>query len=91
MLQGIPTFMTNQTPTLDLRGTPNDNSATLRVFDKTGIAVAGMTYAPVFGTMGAAQQPVTLKAGYNNVCVWVAGGVPEVAESIKCIETAYLP
>jgi hypothetical protein len=91
MFQGVPTFTTNQMPTLNLRGTASDNSATLRVFDKMGNAVANMTYMPVFGISGAAQQIVTLKAGYNNICVWVAGGMPTVAESINCVEIAYLP
>ncbi len=91
MFQAVPTHVTMQTPTLNLRGTPNDATATLRVFDKAGNAVAGMTYVPVFGTTGSAQQMIVLKAGYNNVCIWVAGGAPDVAESINCVDIAYLP
>jgi hypothetical protein len=33
----------------------------------------------------------TLKAGYNRVCVWVAGGADTVAESVTCQTIAYLP
>jgi len=91
MFVNAPTRVTVQTPMLELRGTNNDATATLRVFDKAGNAVAGMTYTPVFGPNGTAQLSPVLKAGYNNVCVWVVGGLPGVDESINCVEIAYLP
>lgn len=91
MFVDVPTRVTVQTPILNLRGTNNDATATLRVFDKAGNAVAGMTYMPVFGPNGTAQVSPVLKAGYNKVCVWVDDGSFDVEESINCVEIAYLP
>jgi hypothetical protein len=86
---------TNQMLGIALRGTPNDATATLRVFDKAGNPVAGpgnvSTYTPTFGMTGEATVMPTLKAGYNKICVWVAGGGPSLAESINCQDIAYLP
>jgi hypothetical protein len=91
MFIDVPAWTTNQTPTITLRGTQSDNTSTLRVYDKLGNAVAGMTYQPVFGTNGLATVTPVLKAGYNKMCVWVAGGDPTVPESVNCVELGYLP
>jgi hypothetical protein len=95
MFVDLPTQTTTQMPAITLRGTPNDATATLRVFDKLGNPVAGpggvSTYTPTFGTTGQASVMPTLKAGYNKVCVWVVGSGPGVDESINCQEIAYLP
>lgn len=94
MFVDMPTRTTTQMLPISLRGTANDATATLRVFDKAGNAVMGpltSTYTPTFGTTGAAMVMPTLKAGYNRVCVWVAGGVESVPESVNCQDVAYLP
>jgi hypothetical protein len=95
MFVDLPPRTTNQMLGITLRGTPNDATATLRVFDKAGNPVSGpgnvSTYTPTFGTTGQASVMPTLKAGYNKVCVWVAGGGPSLPESINCQDIAYLP
>jgi hypothetical protein len=95
MLVDLPSRTTNQMLAITLRGTANDATATLRVFDKAGNPVSGpgnvSTYTPTFGTTGQASVMPTLKAGYNKVCVWVSGGGPGVDESINCQDIAYLP
>lgn len=92
MLVDLPIKTTTQMNNISLRGLANDNSSTLRVFDTMGNPVAGNSYAPVFGTTGSATvMNVVLKAGYNNVCVWVAGAAPDVDESVNCFSIAYLP
>lgn len=92
----LPTHTTVQKPMIDLRGTPGDDTATLRVFDKAGNVVVDSTtgtasYKPTFGGTGSAAVPAVLKAGYNRVCVWVAGGIDTIAESANCQTIAYLP
>jgi len=94
MFVDLPTRTTTQMLEISLRGTANDATATLPVFDKAGNPVMGpfaSTYTPTFGTGGVAKVMPTLKAGYNKVCVWVAGGGPSLPESINCQEVAYLP
>ena len=88
-----PTKVTLQQPTLMLRGTQNDSTATLRIFDKAEAVVPGGPYPVEFSNTdpGTATVSPTLKAGYNKVCVWVAGGSPNVPESINCVPIAYLP
>jgi hypothetical protein len=91
----LPTVTTNQMLGIALRGTPNDETALVRVFDKAGNPVSGpnsvSTYPLTFGTSGGTMVMPTLKAGYNKVCVWVAEGGPSLPESINCQEIAYLP
>jgi hypothetical protein len=91
----LPAVTTNQMLGIALRGTPNDETAMVRVFDKAGNAVSGpnsvSTYNLTFGTSGGTTVMPTLKAGYNKVCVWVADGGPSLPESINCQEIAYLP
>lgn len=94
MFVDLPTRTTNQQQPIILRGTPDDATATLRVFDKAGNPVMGpigSTYTPTFGTTGQATVMATLKAGYNRVCVWVDDGGQSVAESVNCQEISYLP
>jgi hypothetical protein len=91
MFVDVPVKTSLQTGPITLRGLPNDASSTLRVFDRAGNPVDGATYTPVFGTTGNATLMPTLKAGYNNVCVWVAGAAPDIAESVTCQEIAFLP
>lgn len=90
MFVDLPTRTTIQIFSVSLRGTPNDQTSSMRVFDKAGLVVASMTYMPLFGTAGTASQPITLKAGYNRVCVYV-GTDPSVPEATNCEEIAYLP
>jgi hypothetical protein len=90
---GPPTKVTVQQPMLMLRGTQNDNTATLRVVDKSDAVVPGGPYSVEFSNTnpGVATVMPTLKAGFNKVCVWVADGSPSVAESVNCVQIAYLP
>ena len=94
MFVDLPTRTTTQIYPIVLRGTPDDETATLRVFDKAGNPVMGpngSTYTPTFGGTGQATVMATLKAGYNRICVWVDKGGPSVAESVNCQEVGYLP
>ena len=94
MFVDLPTRTTTQMHPIVLRGTANDATSTLIVYDKAGNAVMGPVtsiYTPTFGTTGQATVMATLKAGYNKVCVWVAGGGVAVPESVNCREIAYLP
>jgi hypothetical protein len=88
-----PTKVTVQQPMLMLRGTQNDATATLRVFDKTDAVVPGGPYSVEFSNTnpGVATVMPTLKAGFNKVCVWVLDGSPNVDESVNCVHIAYLP
>ncbi len=93
MFVAMPTRVTVQTPAITFTGSTSDSSATLRVFDKADNVVANMTYSPVFGggSPASAQVMPVLKAGYNRVCVWVAGGADTVPASVNCQTIAYLP
>lgn len=94
MFVDLPTRTTTQMHPIVLRGTANDATSTLIVYDKAGNPVMGPVtsiYTPTFGTTGQATVMPTLKAGYNKVCVWVAGGGVAVPESVNCREIAYLP
>jgi hypothetical protein len=88
-----PTKVTVQQPMLMLRGTQNDSTATLRVFDKNDAVVPGGPYPVEFSNTdpGVATVMPTLKAGFNKVCVWVAGGSPSIDESVNCVHIAFLP
>ncbi len=93
MFVDVPTRVTVQTPPINLTGTMADSTSTMRVFDKANNVVANMTYTPVFGggSPASAQLMPTLKAGYNRICVWVAGGIDTVPESVNCQTIAFLP
>jgi hypothetical protein len=88
-----PTKVTLQQPILNLRGTQNDSTATLRVFDKNDAVVPGGSVPVEFSNTdpGLATVTPTLKAGFNKVCVWVENGSPAIAESVNCVHIAYLP
>lgn len=84
-------FSTLQTPSLMLHGDTLD-VAKARVFTKDGDI--NDTQDANFGTSGNAMVMPSLKAGYNNVCVTVSGGTPDIMstpESTNCFETAFLP
>ncbi|MEO8699551.1 MAG: hypothetical protein ABI867_05880 [Kofleriaceae bacterium] len=92
MFVGGPVVATEY-PTLNLRGTPNDQSSQLEVFDKNGNVVDnGHLYQPVFGPTGMAMITPVLKIGYNHICVRVAGNVDAtVQEGTNCIDLGYAP
>lgn len=88
MFVAPPTFVTTQMTNIALRGMPSTSDATLRVYDKAGNVVSMV--APTFGTMGTATPSIKLTAGYNHVCVTVAGAALEL-EGNNCIDIAFLP
>jgi hypothetical protein len=92
--------VTDSYPTIELRGMPNDSSATMKIFDYQGKLVPNMfnmtTYPVGFGDgtdVGIASiVSPALEIGYNQVCVFVAGNVDRnVSEGANCIEIGYAP
>jgi hypothetical protein len=75
---------------LQIRGAIGDMTMTGQVLDRDGNSVS--TFAPSFIGSGTANPTMTLKAGYNKVCVTVAGGNAfTLPESTNCTEIAFLP
>lgn len=90
MFVAPPVVSLDQTTTLSLRGAIGDTSMTGQVLDRDGNPIA--TFAPSFNGAGLANPTLTLKAGYNKVCVTVAGGNAfTLPESTNCTEIAFLP
>jgi hypothetical protein len=85
-----PAVSLDQKATLSLRGAIGDMTMMGQVLDRDGNSVS--TFAPAFIGSGIATPAMTLKAGYNKVCVTVAGGnVFTLPESTSCTEIAFLP
>jgi len=85
-----PRIVTAQHTSLMLRGFPGDMTASYTVFDRDGNRVDG-PQAIAFGT-DQATQPVTLKAGYNKVCLVVKNGNVQMnPEAGQCTDIAFLP
>jgi hypothetical protein len=90
--------LTTSYPVIMFHGSPNDGTATLKVFDSGGQPVPDKNgdkmFSLSFGNttpVGTAMFMTTLEIGYNNVCAIVAGGDPQRPESLNCVEVGYAP
>jgi hypothetical protein len=92
MFVAPPVVSLDQVTTLVLRGAIGETTMTGQVIDRDGDTVS--TFAPSFNGAGMTSSSTTqtLKAGYNKVCVTVAGGNAfTLPESTNCTEIAFLP
>jgi hypothetical protein len=92
MFVAPPVVSLDQVTTLVLRGAIGETTMTGQVIDRDGDTVS--TFAPSFNGAGMTSSSTTqtLKAGYNRVCVTVAGGNAfTLPESTNCTEIAFLP
>ena len=92
MFVAPPVVSLDQVTTLAMRGAIGETTMTGQVLDRNGDTVS--TFAPSFNGAGMTSSSTTqtLKAGYNKVCVTVAGGNPfTLPESTNCTEIAFLP
>ncbi|MEO8845559.1 MAG: hypothetical protein ABI591_16805 [Kofleriaceae bacterium] len=78
--------------TLMLHGEIGDTTMVGQAFDRDGNAIDHGNFTPAFNGTGVAMPSLTLKAGYNLVCVTVQGGNAfTLPESANCTEIAFLP
>jgi len=90
MFVAPPAVSLEQSTMLSVRGAIGDTTMAGQVLDRDGNPIS--TFAPSYNGSGLASPTVMLKAGYNKVCVTVAGGNAfTLPESTNCTEIAFLP
>jgi len=87
-----PSTSTDQIMSLTVHGAVGDTTMVGQAFDRDGNAVTNGGFTPAFNGTGIAMPSLSLKAGYNRVCVTVQGGNAfTLPESASCTEIAFLP
>jgi len=92
MFLAPPQVSLEQNTTLAIRGDVGDQTLVGQVYDRDDAAVPHGDFSPQIGGNGQASPTFGLRAGYNKVCVSVAGGNAfTLPESTTCTELAFLP
>ncbi|MEO8550136.1 MAG: hypothetical protein ABI678_09180, partial [Kofleriaceae bacterium] len=92
MFLAPPQISLDQNTTLAIRGDIGDQTLVGQVYDRDASAVPHGDFSPQVGGNAQASPPFALRAGYNKVCVGVAGGNAfTLPESTNCTELAFLP
>lgn len=92
MFLSPPQVSTSQGASVTIRGDLGDQTLVGQVYDRDDSAVSLGSFSPQIGGNAQASSSFQLRAGYNRVCVGVAGGNAfTLPESTNCAELAYLP